>query len=66
MSSPKPKIIGILAAIQALLGLVAIPLLDGNPATNPDWGMAMTVVTQCVALLFVRQNDVTSEDVGAK
>ncbi len=45
---------------------VANMLLDDNPATNPDWSTVITATFACVATLFARDNNVTSEQAGAK
>ena len=45
---------------------VASMLLDGNPATNPDWSVTIPSVMACLVGLFARDNDKSSEDVGVK
>jgi hypothetical protein len=42
------------------------PLLDGDPATNPDWPSVITAASLAIGLLFARDNKVTSEQAGAK
>ena len=49
-----------------VLANVASMLLDGDPATNPDWGVTFAAVMPSIAALFARDNDVTSEEAGAK
>lgn len=41
-------------------------LLDGNPATSPDWASVIPAVAACLGLLFARDNKVSSEQAGAK
>jgi len=48
----------ILSAVSALL--------DGNPATNPDWTAVIAGAAACIGLLFARDHKVTSEDAGIK
>lgn len=57
-----------IAAILGFISLIATTityLVDGNPATNPDWGILISTGTALYALLFVRQNNVSSEGVRA-
>jgi hypothetical protein len=49
-----------------VLGSALGALLDGNPATNPDWALVFAAAAPCIGLLFARDNKVTSEDVGIK
>ena len=57
---------GILAALAAGITLVAIPILDNDPATVADWGTFMATLAAAIGLLFARDNNKRSEDVGAK
>lgn len=57
--------LGILAIISAVCG-AATAILDGNPATNPDWTTIISAVTAGVGLMTARDNGVTSESAGAK
>jgi hypothetical protein len=41
-------------------------LMDGDPATVVNWEVTIPAVIVSCALLFTRDNKVTSEDVGAK
>jgi len=66
MKSWKTTACGILAAIAAGITLVAIPLLDNDPATAANWGAFGASLAAAVGLLFARDNNKTSEDVGAK
>jgi hypothetical protein len=65
MTSPHPKITALLAAVGALV-IAAKSLLDGDPATNPDWSSVALTVTLAWGLFTTRQNNVTSEQAGAK
>ncbi len=60
MTSPHPKISAIVGVLVAL-GVAAQSLLDGNPATNPDWSSLATVIILAYGLFTARQNNVTSE-----
>jgi len=41
-------------------------LLDGDPATVPNWEAVVPAIFMAVALFFARDNAVSSESVGAK
>lgn len=45
---------------------VASMLLDGNPATNPDWSVVIFSTLSSLGLLFARDNDKSSQDVGLR
>ena len=65
MKSWKTTIAAILAAVIAILSVV-VAIVDGDPSTVPNWAAAGTAIAAAVGLLFARDNDKTSEDVGAK
>ena len=65
MKSWKTTLCGVLGAVAAAITLVAQPLLDADPATVPQWGPFSVAVTAAFGLLFARDNDKSSEDVGA-
>jgi hypothetical protein len=55
-----------IAAILTAVGGTLTALSDNNPATVPDYA---SLIAACIAgfgLLFSRDNDVSSEDAGAK
>ncbi|MFH1022131.1 MAG: hypothetical protein V1809_01940 [Planctomycetota bacterium] len=66
MKSWKTTACGILAAVAAGITLVVIPLLDNNPATTANWGAFGASLAAAVGLVLARDDDKTSEDVGAK
>lgn len=39
-------------------------LMDGNPATNPDWSIVFAAAMPALGLLFARDEQVTSKEVG--
>jgi hypothetical protein len=41
-------------------------MFDGDPATNPQWGMLIAAAGPAIASLFARDHSVTSEQAGAK
>ena len=53
MKSWQTTVAGI-AAILTALGTAAQPLLDGDPLTNPDWGVMMAAIMAGVGLIFAR------------
>ena len=65
MRSWKTTVAGI-AAIIAAVALAISNELDTDPATVADWGVVLATVIAGVGLLFARDNDKSSEDVGAK
>lgn len=66
MKSWKTTVCGILAALAGGITLVAIPILDNDPATVANWGAFGAALAAAVGLLFARDNDKSSESVGAK
>lgn len=56
------------AGVAGILGVLLTglsELWDGNPNTNPDWALICGIIASQVGLLFARDNDKSSEDVGA-
>jgi len=66
MKSWKTTLCGVLAAVAAGITLVAIPLLDNDPATTANWGAFAAALAAAAGLCFARDNSKSSEDVGAK
>ena len=66
MKSWKTTVCGVLATMAAGITLVAIPLLDNDPATTAQWGAFGATLAAALGLTFARDNDKSSEDVGAK
>lgn len=63
---------GIVALVAVISGALSL-LLDDNPETNPDWNVVFAVAASIIAqifngvgLLFTRDNNITSEEAGAK
>lgn len=54
-----------IAALLALIGNAAAALLDDDPETNPDWN-SLGVAFVAVGSMFARDNNVSSEESGAK
>jgi hypothetical protein len=55
-----------LGAILAALGSALVAYLDDDPATVPNVEVLVTTITVGLGLIFSRDNNVTSEDAGAK
>jgi anti-sigma-K factor RskA len=64
MKSWKTTLAGI-AAIVAAVATAVSAQFDNNPATVPDWTLVIGMITAGVGLMFARDNDKTSEQVGA-
>lgn len=54
-----------LAAIFTSLGGILTALTDNDPKTVPEWSLAGPLIISGFGLLFARDNDKSSEDVGA-
>lgn len=54
---------GLLASAWALIGS---PLLDSDPLTLPNYTAFASTALTAVGVIFARDNNKTSEDVGAK
>lgn len=61
----KTNVCGVSAAVVAI-GNALIATFDGVDTTNPDWPVVIATIVAAVGLLFARDNDKSSEDVGAK
>lgn len=64
MKSWKTTLAGV-AAIVAAVATAVSAQFDNNPATVPDWTLVIGMITAGVGLMFARDNDKTSEQVGA-
>ena len=65
LQSWKTSVAGILQFLA--LGANQIMLLiDGNDLTNPDYGLLFASLMTLIGLLRARDNDVSSENAGAK
>lgn len=56
--------LGILAAVSALIGLVAVPLLDQDPLTVPNWAEAIPLALTALGLGVARDHQVSSAKAG--
>ena len=65
-ASWKTTLCGVLGVVAAGITMIAQPMLDGDPSTLPQWAAFGTAAAAAVGLLFARDNDRSSEDVGAK
>lgn len=54
-----------LAAIFTSLGGILTALCDNDPKTVPEWSLSGPLILAGIGLLFSRDNDKSSEDVGA-
>ena len=65
MKSWKTTVAGICAILAAVAGALAAEL-DGDPATTANWTAVIAAVVAGLGLIAARDNDKSSEDVGAK
>jgi hypothetical protein len=64
-TSWKTTALGITTVLAAVAAIVQA-LLDNDPATNPDFTVAIAAITSGIGLIFARDNNVTSEKAGAQ
>lgn len=62
----KTSAAGISAIIVAVFSLIVQPLTHNDPATVPNYEVAITAILAGIGLLTARDNDKTSEETGAK
>ena len=65
MKSWKTTLCGVLGAIAAAITLVAVPLMDNDESTNPNWAGMGAALATAAGLFYARDNNVTSEQAGA-
>ena len=64
-ASWQTTISGIAAAVTAVASAVQHQF-DGNPSTEPQWGLAIAAVIGAIGLIRARDNTVTSEQAKAR
>jgi len=57
---------GVLTIIVAAINLIALPLLDTDPNTVPNYAGFIALLMPALGLLMARDNKVSSEQAGAK
>ncbi len=57
---------GICTIVVAAINMLAMPYLDSDPATVPQWGAFFALLMPAIGLLVARDNVVSSEKAGAK
>lgn len=65
MKSWKTTLFGA-GGVVTIIGSVLNALFDGDPATQVDWVTVCAGLAPAIGLLFARDNNVTSEQAGAK
>jgi hypothetical protein len=65
MKSWKTTVAGI-GGFLALLGPALAAQFDNDPLTVPQWGLVFAAAIAAWGLIKARDNDVTSEEAGAK
>lgn len=63
-ASWKTTLAGIAALVAAITTAIAAQF-DSDPATTAEWGIVITAVFAALGLTAARDNDKSSEDVGA-
>lgn len=66
MASWKTTVCGILGIVVAGINFIAMPMLDADPATLPNYTAFVAALTAGIGLLFARDNNVSSEQAGVK
>lgn len=61
----KTSLAAIAAIMMALSSMILSPIYDTDPTTQPRWGDFITVVFASSGIFSARDDDKTSEDVGA-
>lgn len=56
----------IVGIVTTILTLVVSPLLDNDPSTLPKYQEAISIVSASLVGFFTRDDDKSSEQVGAK
>ena len=65
MKSWKTTVSGLLAALTVIFGQVT-NLFDGDSNTVADWNIVIATVMTAIGLFNSRDNNVSSEEAGAK
>lgn len=55
-----------LAALLSTAAIVLQQMTDADPGTNPDWPSLMPGIIAAFGLIFARQNNLSSQDVGVR
>jgi len=55
-----------IGAILVAVGGAMSAMFDADPATVPDWGAVIAAVIAGIGLITARDNNVSSEQAGAK
>lgn len=66
MKSWKTTLFGSGGLVTVLYVSVISPMFDGDPNTAADWTPVLPVLSLAAGLFFARDNNVTSENAGAK
>lgn len=65
LKSWKTTLAGVLQFVAIASDQIML-LFDGDPLTNPDYGLIMASIVTLIGLIKARDNDVSSESAGAK
>lgn len=55
-----------IGAILVAIGSAITAMFDGDPSTVADWGAVVAAIIAGIGLIAARDNDKSSETVGAK
>lgn len=64
LTSWKTTVAGVGAALT-VIGAALKAFFDGDPSTNVDWAVTIPALLASIGLIFARDNDKSSEEVGA-
>ena len=62
----KTSLAGVLTAVGMVISSIALPLLDNDVATVPNWSVAIPAVIAAIGLIFARDADKSSQDTGIR
>ena len=64
MANWKTTVLGIAMLIHGFLGMILIPLLDGDPETLVNWNVAIPELFAGLTGLLARDQDKSSQSTG--
>jgi hypothetical protein len=65
LASWRTTLTACILAVDSILHAVSA-LIDGDPATNPDWNTVVVMVVAAIGLFFARDASVSSQESGIR